>query len=534
MAYLIRFISRTAAGSVEHHDRRVDAPAITIGRSTDQVLHLKDRRARLQHAVIEFRNGDGHITTTTLAGVTVNGKSERSARLKVGDVIEVGANVIRVIEAPDGYEFAISFELREDAGREHLASRWSTPTSGIAGWSKRKLSWSLLVVVLVFALVLPYFIKQEFFLAGPVNSVHAGIASECDACHTTRFKRVPDEACVECHTVRRHTVEVRHEVLGKTRCAACHLEHNEPPQLVNQHQELCAGCHASPPAGVDLQAAADFLDRHPDFKVSLKRPATNEDGTTVWRVDHLPLAGSLSADLSNLSFDHKAHLDPDGIVTPDGTRVIDCAECHTPEPGGARMQPISMDEHCSDCHTLAFDPNYPARTVPHGDADAVVQALVEYYSARLLGSDPDAVEQRVRRPGQRLSRAERDLVATEARTEALKVAEDLFERRACVNCHTVTRTGGEVPWRVEPVQLTTLFFPHTIFSHASHDKDKKGCDNCHGAMQSQAASDLLIPDIAVCRDCHGSGASSRNASTQIASSCVMCHGFHFDTKGEYP
>lgn len=534
MSYLIRFISKTAAGGVEYHDRPVDAPAITIGRSTDQVLHLKDRRARLQHAVIELKGGVAQITTTAMAGVTVNGKSERNAKLKVGDVIEVGANVIRVIDAPDGYAFAISFELREDAKVEHRVSRWSAPTSSIGGWSKRKLAWSLLALVLIFAFVLPVFLMHDFLLAGPVNSVHAAIASECESCHTTLFKRVPDDACVECHTVRRHTTGTQHPVLGETRCAACHLEHNEPPQLVNQHQDLCAGCHADLPSGVDLQNAADFLDDHPGFKVSLKRPVKQENGTTDWQVDHLPLLESADADHSNLIFNHKVHLDPDGIVTPDGTRVIECAQCHTPDPGGARMQPISMDEHCSDCHTLAFDPDDPTRTVPHGDADAVVQALIEYYSARLLGSDSAADTQRLRRPGQRLSRADRDRVAAEARTEALKVAEDLFERRACVNCHTVTKTDGDVPWQVEAVQLTAQFFPHTVFSHASHDTDKNGCDSCHGAAQSSVSSDVLIPDIGVCRDCHGSGAATRNSPTQIPSTCVMCHDFHFESKDQYP
>jgi len=534
MAYLIRFISKTAAGGVEYHDRTVDAPTITIGRSTDQVLHLKDRRARLQHAVIEFRDGAAHITTSAMAGVTVNGGSERSAKLTVGDVIEVGANVIHVIDTPDGYQFAISFELREGADGEHYMSRWSTPTSGVGGFGKRKIAWSLAALVLIFGFAIPVFTMHDFLLAGPVGSAHTAIARDCGSCHTTLFKRVPDEACVDCHTVRRHTTEPQHSVLGETRCAVCHLEHSEPPQLVNQHQNLCAGCHANLPAGVDLQNATDFLDDHPDFKVSLKRPLSQADGAALWVVEHVPLAASKDADLSNLKFNHKVHLDPEGIITPAGTRVVECAECHTPDPGGARMQPISMDEHCSDCHTLAFDPDEPTRTVPHGDADAVVQALVEYYSARLLGSDSGAADQRLRRPGQRLSRTDRERVAAEARTKALQVAEDLFERRACVNCHTVMKIAGAVPWRVEPVQLTAEFFPHTVFSHASHDTDMSSCDSCHGATQSMLASDLLIPDIGVCRDCHGSGAAGRNSSTQIPSTCVMCHDFHFETKDQYP
>lgn len=129
-----------------------------------------------------------------------------------------------------------------------------------------------------------------------------------------------------------------------------------------------------------------------------------------------------------------------------------------------------------------------------------------------------------------MTRADRDKVAAEARTEALTIAEDLFERRACVNCHTVTKTEGEVPWHVEPVVLTESFFPHSNFLHASHDTEVSSCDSCHGATQSELATDLLIPGISVCRDCHGSGESGRNSSAQIPSTCVMCHGFHFESK----
>ena len=534
MKYLVRFITRNALGGVEHHDRTIDAPELTIGRATDQVLHLKDRRARLQHARIHTKDGAVRITTGAIAGVTVNGKSRRDTKLQVDDVIEVGANIIRVIDAPAGFDFAISFELREDATGEHLASKWSTPTSGIGGWSKRKLAWSLVALVLVIGFVVPWLSLQSFLLAGPVNSVHATVSDDCGSCHTRVFQRVPDAACTECHSVQRHATKTEHAVLGESRCASCHLEHNEPPQLINQHQALCADCHAKLPAGVELQSAADFLDDHPDFNVSLKRPDKSPDGMTTWRVEHVALAFSRTSDFSNLKFDHKVHLDADGIITPDGNRVIECAECHVPEPGGARMKPVSMDEHCSSCHTLAFDPDDPTRTVPHGDAEAVVQTLIEYYSARLLGSDDGAVEQRVRRPGRSLTRADRDRVAAEAKTEALKIAEDLFERRACVNCHTVTKTDAELPWHVEPVQLTKLFFPHTSFSHAAHDTDVTSCDNCHNATQSEVATDLLIPDIGMCRDCHGSGLSGRNSSSQTPSTCVMCHGFHFEAKDAYP
>ncbi len=515
MKYLIRFITRNAAGGVEHNDKLVDAPAITIGRATDQTLHLRDKRVRLQHAKIEAKAGDVYISTSALSGVTVNGRSQRDARLVVGDVVEIGSNILRVIEPDKGAGFAITFELSATASSKHFVADWSTQASGVGGWSKRRLSWTIAGVVLA-AAVLPIFslISPSVLQAGPIHIAHASIGGECVNCHVAAFERVPDLACVECHTVNRHVAESSAEVLGEIRCASCHLEHNEPAQLVKRHQGLCADCHANSSADSAPAAVTDFLDAHPEFEVSLLQ----------------------AADESNLQFDHAVHLDAAGIVTPDGRRVVECAECHVPEPGGARMLPVSMVEHCSNCHTLAFDPDDPSREVPHGDPADVVQALIEYYSARLLGADPDAVQQRVRRPGQALSRTDRDRAAAEARVQALDVAEDLFERRACSNCHVVTRLDGEsdVPWQVSPVHLTESFLPRATFSHAAHRTEVTSCDGCHNASASSSADDLLIPGIESCRDCHGSGIASRNTAAQTPSTCIMCHSFHFDSKGSYP
>lgn len=531
MRVLIRFISRNAAGGVETRDKAVDAPAITIGRATDQVLHLHDRRARLQHASIEHQADGVHISSSALTGVIVNGRSQRDVRLKSGDVIEVGANLIRVIDAPDGFDFAITFELMDDASEEHFVTDWSKPRAG--GWSKRRLSWILAAAVAVLALALPLVAYEGFLQAGPIHSAHSTTAAECDLCHLVPFQRVPDAACEDCHTVDRHVARADTPVLGSVRCASCHLEHNEPEQLVNQHQGLCGDCHAVTPPPAGLESAGDFLLDHPEFKVSLLVPANLDDGTTEWSTRHLLLTDAQGAEQSNLEFDHAAHLDADGIVTPDGRRVIECADCHVAEPGGAGFEPVSMDEHCSRCHTLSYDPDDPTRTVPHGDPASVVQSLIEYYSARLLGEDPAAVQQRVRRPGQALSRADRDRAAAEARAEAIAVAEDLFERRACSTCHIVTKLDGRqaVPWHVEPVKLTARFFVHANFTHAAHRTEISACTDCHAAMTSTAASDLLIPGIDNCRECHGSGYARRNAAGQTPSTCVMCHNFHFPAKG---
>ncbi|MFT5501947.1 MAG: hypothetical protein ACI88G_002088, partial [Woeseiaceae bacterium] len=533
MKTLIRFITKTAAGSAEHTDKIVDSDAITIGRATDQVLHLKDKHARLQHAEIKRQNGELRITTGALAGVSVNGRSQRDALLQVGDVIEVGANILRVMQPIDGVDFAISFELSADARSEDLAADWSTPKSGLAGFSKRRLSWMLVVTVTLFALVLPSLSllhpslaslmrgsavlpDDGLWLAGPVHNAHSATSTECQNCHEALFVRVQDSACMACHVADKHVTQPAHAVLGNERCASCHLEHNEPAQLVNRHQGLCADCHRGLPADVPLEDASDFLDAHPDFKVSLLTPSLLADGSTEWSAQHSLLSESQGSERSNLKFDHQVHLDEAGIVTPDGRRVVECVDCHQPEPGGARMRAITMDEHCSGCHTLNFDAADPTRQVPHGDAEAVMQVLTEYYSAKLLGADPDATEQRIRRPGQALSREDRDRAAAEARVQALAVAEDLFERRACVNCHDVSRRDNneDAPWYVAPVRLTQSFFPHATFSHAAHDTEVTTCDGCHNASQSQSSADVLIPGIESCRDCHGSGVAWRNNAQQ--------------------
>jgi len=514
--FLLRFITRNAAGGVEHNDKLIDAPVITIGRATDQTLHLRDKRVRLQHARIEAQAGAMHIKTGMLSGVTVNGRSQSDARLVPGDVVEIGSNILRVLEPERDADFAISFELRADASSEHLVADWGAQSSGLGGWSKRRLSWAVAASVLLATAVLPALnvLSKTVLQAGPIHAVHASIGADCSACHVVAFERVPDAACTECHSVARHVAPPATDVLGASRCASCHLEHNEPPQLVNQHQALCADCHAGLDADSGRNSAADFLDAHPEFRVTLLQTPAE----------------------SNLKFDHAKHLDAAGIVTPEGRRVIECAACHVPEPGGARMLPISMVEHCSGCHTLAFDPDEPTRTLPHGAPADVLQTLIEYYSARLLGADPDAVEQRLRRPGQALTRGERDRAAAEARVQAMTVAADLFERRACANCHVVSKRddAAATPWEVATVTLTSAFLPRANFSHAAHQTDVTSCDSCHHASTSSSAADLLIPGIETCRNCHGSGIASRNDAQQTPSTCVMCHSFHVTGKGAYP
>lgn len=85
------------------------------------------------------------------------------------------------------------------------------------------------------------------------------------------------------------------------------------------------------------------------------------------------------------------------------------------------------------------------------------------------------------------------------------MATDLFERRACVDCHEVRREGtaAEPLWKVTPVKLPDIWMPQARFDHAEHGTSLTPCSTCHTAETSKTASDVLMPRIETCRDCHG-------------------------------
>jgi mono/diheme cytochrome c family protein len=236
-----------------------------------------------------------------------------------------------------------------------------------------------------------------------------------------------------------------------------------------------------------------------------------------------------SADLrenSGLKFPHDVHLAPEGIQSPNGDKVLQCASCHAPEPGGARMQPVDFETMCQECHRLDFDITEPNRQVPHGKLPEIVYMLDEFYAQRALEggisepSAPPSIIQR-RRPGQALTRQEQIEALAWAREKARVVGERLFNGKACTVCHTVSRGDtAEEPWKVAPVRVAGAWFTKARFTHADHTIPP--CEQCHRARDSKQASDLLILGVESCRACHGGA----HAQERVESTCIMCHGYH--------
>jgi hypothetical protein len=89
----------------------------------------------------------------------------------------------------------------------------------------------------------------------------------------------------------------------------------------------------------------------------------------------------------------------------------------------------------------------------------------------------------------------------------------------CGECHFASHAGGRLG--VMPVTQPARFFAHGWFSHVDHKQE--ACSSCHAAKTSKTSTDLLLPGIGKCRECH-LGEDSKTA--KVPSGCVMCHSYH--------
>ena len=529
MRALIRFLRRGPAGALDQKEKLYDGDVVTLGRATDQVVQFKDRRVALAHARIVLRSGQPVVLSHVPGGVLVNGTLQREARLRVGDTVTLGANILRILEPPAGCDVAFSFELDADARSDDVASEPLRLRLGDLGFSKRRWSWALFLGVLLVSLAIPtagvrspalqatlrasLLPDDHFWSPGPLSRVHQAQSGRCETCHERPFQRVRNEACLACHATNLHQhANASASAPDETRCASCHSEHHEPAALVRENPAVCVDCHR------DLKVVSS---------AAAVTPQVTDFGT-----DH-PAFGVPPREASGLTFPHDVHLDKAGIRTATGDTVLSCNDCHVLEPGGARFRPLQMQRDCGACHLLNFDPAYPDRVVPHGRAQDVTAFLVDHYSRRFLESyaDPLARPAIARRAGPRPSAADRERLLRDARVQAGRVARDLFERRSCSQCHAVSTTGSSPEvWQVEPVKLKTSWFPAARFSHAAHGTALTRCETCHQAPGSRAATDVLLPAIATCRECHAGGDSGATPVNRITSTCILCHDFHAEEK----
>lgn len=547
-------IRTAAAGGSQRQE--IEAPALRLGRDAGQDLVLGDLRVALQHAEITQRQGlmgpVFRVEAKSRLGVWLNGIPVQAADLSVGDRLALGRYRLRVGKAERGFDLVLELE-ETAAGKEQRQARIAALRTSLAdtGWSRRRLSWLLFLGLLLLGLGLPLASYWQtpvaeapasremkpraapgadiLWSSGPLSSAHHALQADCNSCHRLPFESVRDESCLGCHqALGDHAASrtVRAEPLfSGQRCTDCHREHLETAALVPASDQVCTDCHTDPSAlpGKKLLPVADWSRDHPAFSVRLARRSASGEPPFRWPAFRQGEPEAQRED-SGLKFSHAQHLTTKGIDAPGGVKVMNCGDCHRATADGQGFQPIRMESHCADCHRLDFDPAAPDRRLPHGDPEEVQQVVRDYYARQALAgglNDPRArpeLQQR-RRPGESLRPAASRAALEWADARAALTLRDLFERRSCHSCHEVSRSK-DGDWQIAPVAAEQPAFGTVPFPHDQHATER--CETCHAATDSKLSTEVLLPDIARCRDCHG----DTGAMTETPTRCQSCHAYH--------
>jgi hypothetical protein len=351
--------------------------------------------------------------------------------------------------------------------------------------------------------------KPTPFNAGPVAHAHAMFGQKCAACHVSKggFQQAStDEACLACHDGPIH-----HESQTFTPlCMDCHVEHKGAVRLAAATDRACTQCHADlkskdAPAKIAKNISGFDLS-HPEFAALL--PGQSDPGT--------------------IKFNHAVHLDAKkGIRGPHGMVQLKCDDCHraagTRPASKSYMEPVNYEKHCASCHTMQFDRRFQ-ESVPHKDPkivyDFAQKKLTEYIAVHPneihTVDEPD--KRLPARPVPPIPRNAQEWIA-----QHMDDAELLLWRKSCKECHGLSYASGEHLPVVAKAAVTTRWLQHGNFDHQAHQM--VACASCHAkASTSKETSDVLIPSVQVCRDCHHSG---ENAAE---SRCFECHSYHDWTK----
>jgi predicted CXXCH cytochrome family protein len=576
LAFLIRAISHSAEGREIVRASHVEGNRLTIGRDPACDIHLTDLAVALRHVTVERIAGRLAVEAEAGLSVELNGRKVRTGTIEaaVGGDMLIASHLLRFMPTPAGSdEIAIDIErvtegeVKLDKSSERLFSLASVLPTRRAG------AWAMFLVVLGVCLVWPIqtyrqhraeqqravqyasFQADELWSSGHLSAAHARLRHDCGACHVKAFESVRDAACVACHKDihdhadplrmararpdlggwARFQLAVKQRLnLPPGRCIDCHTEHEGPQTMPPTPQHFCSDCHADLKGRLPdtrIGNAGDFGSAHPQFKPVV---------IAGWNGPRPMLArASLDArprEDSGLKFPHAMHLSTTNGVAQMTRRLaarygfgqaLQCRDCHVPTPDGVRFQPVSMEENCAMCHSLAFDRvGGTLRTLRHGQPDQVVADLREYYRGRALPAPPNFSAFARRRPGAGIEFSERAHFAAGAARpgRAEQAIRAVFSPGgACYDCHRVLAPPpGSLDFRIAPVAFPVRYLHKGWFDHRPHATES--CQSCHGAERSQAAADLLIPGVDSCRTCHG----GERTSKPVASSCAMCHDYHMD------
>lgn len=370
---------------------------------------------------------------------------------------------------------------------------------------------------------------QKAYSSGPLSQAHTVFTQQCNLCHVSRSgslaQNVSDDACLTCHDAPIHQTNQTFTPA----CSSCHLEHKGALRLAATSDNSCTQCHAHLATRSETlhyaSAIGNFDKEHPEFAPIAR---------------HMP-------DPGQVRLNHYLHLQPN-LIGPQNRRVqMTCDDCHRASDAldawpyaaataqvnatpvqkmrafeYAAMMPIRFSTHCSGCHTLQFDRRFGDLQVPHDRPD-VVHAFVASQFKEYIAKHPAAIHE-TEPPNRQLPEEMRTRPTARNSDEWVlfraQEAEWLLWAKTCKQCHTLNATGASLP-EVAKSNIPERWLPHAEFDHQAHRA--MSCVDCHSkAAESHDTTDVLLPSIATCQQCHRESANRDTAESR----CFECHLYH--------
>ncbi len=396
--------------------------------------------------------------------------------------------------------------------------------------------------------------NQKVYTSGPLSTAHAVFGAQCGVCHLRQadFRaHVPDTACLKCHDAPQHNARQTFTPA----CSSCHIEHQGRVRLAATATSGCVQCHGAlhtTDGNVDIVSKIDGFDHdHPQF-AALRQGAT---------------------DPGTIRLNHFVHLQST-LRGPNGQLQMVCSDCHrfignptwpysvatvqlatqqqvavssaqnqqrkrrVVETGASAYGlPIKYLNQCAGCHALQFDQLIDA-PAPH-DKPEIVRAFIRQKLTEYVTAHPEATAIAVTsqlptgeiEPRRNiLSPSEQSgPVAASVRLspqqwveQRAATAERLLWSKNCRVCHAqLEGEEGMLPTKVTAI-IPTRWMPRAEFDHQAHRM--MTCTACHTTIpQSRQTSDINLPGIQICRDCHAEGGlKAGNAEGR----CFECHTYH--------
>lgn len=560
MTFLIRTIDYTEAGREIVRERQIQQTLISVGRSSENDIHLADLSVELYHLTIEEIDGSKiRVVAQSPLGFKLDGQQRTDILIGKSEGGEVSVGEKRLtLGTNDSGSLLIIIDNGEHEKTRTEAKKGFSLSYGVLG--KRNLSWAFAISVLLGFLAIPitsHLTRKDItpdvdragsvlfdssWSSGSLSFAHHGLEDNCEACHVDAFVSVTDQTCLTCHEdIGDHAAPNRlasgraphswgdsmqwavADVFGKEgpgSCTSCHSEHEGDTQPNRASQQFCSDCHESLDtrlSDTDLGNAHDFGLGHPGFKAQIFTEFKQDKARRISLADN-------PKEVSGLIFPHDIHLDPESGVTKMAMRlgkaggygaVLECSDCHTPTGDRITFEQVNMEDNCESCHSLVYDRvGSTFRTLQHGDVDQML-------------ADLRAMDRVARRPivtgRKRPDRFQQGgLYYTNfgaPRSSLVSIDNAFAPEGVCGECHVPDTS--EPTLNVMPVNLPDRYFLNGGFDHHAHRTEE--CSDCHEAEISQSSEDLLMPDIGSCRECHMGEAA---VESEVPSSCAMCHSYH--------